>query len=155
MDYLFLRDKLEYNHETGLLKWKVFVGPGQKEYAGLPTKKKPYGQVMFKRKSYGTHRIAWYLYYGKMPMGMVDHINGDPTDNRICNLREVTARQNQCNRSNHRKGKIAYANWSNKSKKYKSELSFKNKTIYLGLFNCAEDAHNKAIQFLKENRRLM
>jgi hypothetical protein len=38
------------------------------------------------------------MHYGKLP-NQLDHINGDPSDNRIENLRDATARQNAMNRS--------------------------------------------------------
>lgn len=44
------------------------------------------------------HRLAWLLYNGKMPAKMIDHINGNRRDNRICNLREADASTNQQNR---------------------------------------------------------
>lgn len=60
-----------------------------------------YIQVKLGEKLYRAHRIAWELYHGKeIPEGMViDHINGDRSDNRIYNLRCVTHSenaQNQC-----------------------------------------------------------
>ena len=43
------------------------------------------------------HRVAWAIYYGVWPTGMIDHINGDGLDNRICNLRDVTHKENARN----------------------------------------------------------
>jgi|ERR1035437_716589 hypothetical protein len=44
------------------------------------------------------HQVAWYLSTKTWPDKMVDHINCDPTDNRICNLRLATRSQNAHNR---------------------------------------------------------
>ena len=43
------------------------------------------------------HHVVWVLVYGRWPM-TIDHVNGIKTDNRIGNLREVTAAENQENR---------------------------------------------------------
>lgn len=45
-------------------------------------------------KKYRAHRIIWLLHYRKWPSAVIDHINGDPSDNRICNLRDVTQAEN-------------------------------------------------------------
>ena len=42
------------------------------------------------------HHIVWALTYGRLPT-QIDHINGDKTDNRIENLREVDYSENQLN----------------------------------------------------------
>ncbi len=45
------------------------------------------------------HRVAFFLYHGHYPVwpNSVDHINHDGCDNRIVNLREVTAREQSAN----------------------------------------------------------
>ena len=43
------------------------------------------------------HRLVWVLVYGRFPT-QIDHINGVETDNRIENLREVSAKENADNR---------------------------------------------------------
>ena len=45
------------------------------------------------------HRVAWILAHGAIPHGkQIDHINGIRDDNRLCNLRLVTQRENDQNR---------------------------------------------------------
>ena len=44
------------------------------------------------------HRVIWFMFYGEIPEGMlVDHINGDRSDNRIENLRLVNHTDNSQN----------------------------------------------------------
>ncbi len=79
----------------------------------------------------------------------VDHINGDTLDNRKLNLRICTHAENMRNR------KLCITNKSGvkgvfrdkKDNKWRASISFNNKNIYLGLFNCpliAKLAYNKA-----------
>lgn len=43
------------------------------------------------------HRVLWALEFGQWPEQQIDHINGDKTDNRLVNLREVSHAENQRN----------------------------------------------------------
>lgn len=43
-------------------------------------------------------RLAWFFVNGAWPVGFIDHIDGDRTNNRISNLREATAAQNSHNK---------------------------------------------------------
>lgn len=49
--------------------------------------------------SFYVHRILWRMATGCWPTEFIDHINGDKTDNRIANLREVSRTENQRNRA--------------------------------------------------------
>lgn len=86
-----------FKYKDGLLIRRV--RSSQKTKAGeIVTRvdKEGYGRVSIKDKSYGVHRIIFMMFYGYMP-NRIDHINGVVNDNRIENLRECTASQNQHN----------------------------------------------------------
>ena len=57
-----------------------------------------YLKIKIKGRSFSAHRVAWFLYYGEVPIMEIDHINGNRADNRICNLRQVTRAENNNNR---------------------------------------------------------
>jgi len=48
------------------------------------------------------HRLAWFFTHEIWPTVDVDHINGDPSDNRLVNLRLATVSQNLWNCKGHR-----------------------------------------------------
>ena len=45
------------------------------------------------------HRVAWAIVFGAWPVGDIDHFNHDKTDNRLCNLSDVSASDNMKNQS--------------------------------------------------------
>jgi hypothetical protein len=96
-----LHKLLEYNLETGEFFWKISVAkkikPGKK--AGQVCKIHGYETIGIKGKNYKSHRLAWMYVYGKWPEIEIDHINRIKTDNRICNLRDVTRSINNLNRN--------------------------------------------------------
>jgi len=80
----------------------------------------------------------------------VDHINRDKLDNRKSNLRLCTRAENNQNRgkfSNNKSGlKGAYA----KRGKYQSTIRYNGKTIYLGTFKTAIEAHKAYLAKAKQ-----
>ena len=89
----------------------------------------------------GVHRLVWMLHYGYNP-GMLDHINGIRTDNRICNLREATAKENAQNQRKHREGKVLgiTAYYTANGKRYVIRTQLKGKAFVMGLYDSEEKA---------------
>lgn len=91
---------------------------------------------------YLAHRIAWKMVHGDDPAHQIDHINGDPTDNRICNLRSVESIDNSRNRGlsvNNKTGVIGVC-WSSHSRKWMAQISDNWNVIHLGGFDDFEHA---------------
>jgi hypothetical protein len=55
------------------------------------------------KRSYLAHRVAWFLVTGSWPENHIDHINGNPSDNRIENLRDVARCENMRNTRIHKR----------------------------------------------------
>lgn len=94
-----LKEWLNYDPLTGLFRWlknppkKIIAG----EIAGGPCGS-CYVGIMFQRRHYLAHRLAWVYMTGKLPSDMIDHINGIPNDNRWVNLRSADFKINNQNR---------------------------------------------------------
>lgn len=89
------------------------------------------------------HRVAWAIFHGEWP-DEIDHINGDPLDNRIVNLRSVSHRENAANRrtpTNNKSGHMG-VQWAERHGKWLAVIKVPGKTgnRHIGLFDNVEDA---------------
>lgn len=103
------------------------------------------------QKKWGIKRIslARYLLKEKRRNIIVDHINGNPLDNRRQNLRRCTHAENIRNRkinNKNNKSGIRGVNWDKERKKWVAQLMFNRKHIFLGRFTNKEDASKAAIE---------
>lgn len=103
---------------------------------------------------YRAHILAWKMFYGKEPNSELDHINRNRSDNRICNLREVTHLENSRNKSDYKNNKsgLRGVSWKRSHERWVSQITHKGKRIYIGLFDDKEDAHRA---YLKKKEELM
>jgi hypothetical protein len=90
----------------------------------------------------------------KTPKGMeTDHINGNGLDNRKCNLRSVTKRQNAQNKHIKKTSKYPGVFWHKHKNRWCSRIRICGKTKELGLYKVEDDAfkaYKKAIESLGE-----
>jgi hypothetical protein len=111
----------------------------------------------------GKHKIAFmhHAILGQPINKMeVDHINGNPLDNRRSNLRIISHRQNCLNRRIHRSSgmkssKYPGVYWHKENKKWVSRFKFRDKYIHVGSFKdekCAYDAYIDALKAYEENK---
>lgn len=85
--------------------------------------------------------IALHRQIMKPPQGMdIDHINGDPLDNRRCNLRVCTRGQNLSNRPKHRGVSSIYKGVRRARKKWLASIKHDNVTTRIGLFETEIEA---------------
>lgn len=77
----------------------------------------------------------------EIPKNQIDHINGNKSDNRIENLREVTNRQNNLNKLIHISGKLPGCYLRNDKKSWSSSISISGKSRYLGSYKTEQEAH--------------
>jgi hypothetical protein len=145
-----IKDYLSYNLETGIFTWikgKGRILPGK---VCVVNHGEGYITIGFNGKRYLAHRLAWYFTYGELPKE-IDHINGIRNDNRICNLRSVTRRQNSQNNIKHRNGKLVGTHFDTDVKKWRSTIKINGKNKYLGWFNTELGAHKR---YIKECNKL-
>ena len=89
------------------------------------------------------HRLIAERMIGR-PLGageIVDHINGDPLDNRRCNLRVTTHRVNSQNKKINRQGHLVGTHFNKRSKKWTAHATLNGIYTYLGSFETAQQAH--------------
>ena len=107
------------------------------------TNKRGYKIVVLDRKHFRIHKIIWFMHHGDWPE-IIDHVDGNTSNNRIENLRKASQAQNAMNR------KIAKNNTSGITgvyfcstwKRWKAEIKFHSKKLTLGGFDSFEDAVN-------------
>lgn len=88
---------LDYNPETGELKWKLVVSRKRPNLAAGCINKDGYLVVTYCGLQFFGHILAWRIHKGVWPKNMIDHKNRKPAENQIENLREATNRENQLN----------------------------------------------------------
>lgn len=70
----------------------------------------------------------------------VDHKNGDGLDNRRCNLRSATVRQNNCNVGLRRDNSSGFKGVTARKDRWLAQVMAGGKRVHLGVFDTAEDA---------------
>lgn len=136
-----------YDPGTGRVTWKVSRADRRAGDVAGTVHHNGYYVVRFLNKFHRMHRVIWLHQYGEWPKCVIDHINGDGLDNRLCNLRDVTVAQNQWNRV--KKNRAVY--WNSNSGKWTVSLTVNGERKYFGSFSDKQQATEVAEQAIKEH----
>ena len=142
--------KVSYDHETGKMFWLPRDGNARfnAKMAGKPAFDTPtktgYLKGGYKGKTLLAHRVAYTLGNGEPPVGVIDHINLDKTDNRSCNLRDSSVSQNMFNRVLTNRNKSGYkgVSWCSWHGKWRAALNAKGRCVRRGFFDCPKEAYD-------------
>ena len=142
MDINTVTELFTYDSDTGHLYWRA---PGRGRVKTRPAGTKlstGYLGVVVGAKRYLAHRLCWALLHGRWPNDQIDHINGDKTDNRACNLREATNLQNGKNvklSANNTSG-VSGVHYDTSTGKWRATIKVEGKQISLGRWADFADA---------------
>lgn len=102
-----LKEVLSYSPKTGLFTWLV----DRRSYKAGDIAGRSriingvcYQIITLKGYPYEAHRLAWLYMTGEWP-NIIDHINGNGSDNQWANLRNVSRTDNQRNAKLHKNNK--------------------------------------------------
>lgn len=136
-----LKQVLDYDEATGDFRWKVRTPrTNVGDVAGVISTT-GYRYMSVDGAKFLAHRLAWFYVLGRWPQSQIDHINGDPADNRIANLREATNAQNGHNAKVGRRNTTGFKGVSrHRSGRFLARITVNYHVIPLGLFGTAEEA---------------
>ena len=97
-----------------------------------------------KYKTVKGHRFTWECFNG-LTSAQLDHIDRNPSNNSLSNLRLVTNIQNQRNTT-----KPRWVRYSKARRQYLVQPSVNGKRIFLGWFNTETEARRTFVKFYYE-----
>jgi len=135
--YEYRDGDLYYRHSRGTAKAGKKVGYQSKDKVT---------HVFIDRKSYLLHRLIFLMHYGYLPY-MVDHIDGDRSNNRIENLRAATHAENCWNAKSRKDSKTGVKNvkFDNALQKYMVRVTVNKQRHFIGSYEDLELAELVAV----------
>lgn len=155
IDAELVRAMFDYDQETGTFIRLKTLNTGDKKrigavagYAG----KDGYRYLKIGGIRISEHRAAWLHFYGKFPDHEVDHIDGNPSNNAITNLRDVRHCINMQNLNTVSKSsKSGVLGVTPHANKWRARIRLNSKGIHIGLFDTKEQAY---AAFIAKKREL-
>lgn len=143
-----------YSPISGEFRWARDVSSRVK--CGAPAGticKGGYRVIGLRRRYVKAHRLAFFMFHGREPNGLVDHINGNKLDNWAGNLRECNHAENGQNSKKPKNNSSGYVGvyWHKRRQKWVASIRHNYQGIHLGYFSEREDAY---AAYLTEKARL-
>jgi len=139
-----LREVLSYDPETGVFLW--LVAPNRRFRVGTRAGgiyRVGYRYINLFRRAYLEHRLVWLYVHGEWPVSDIDHINRDPLDNRLANLRVATRSENNANTGLRRNNTSGFkgVSFHKKAGRWQARMTVNGRGRSLGLYATPEAAH--------------
>ena len=93
-----------------------------------------YAKIYVRGRSYLAHRLAWLYVHGEWPSKQIDHIDGNPRNNEINNLREVDDIEN------HQNTLCRGYRFDARYGTYRAQIKVRKQWTDLGSYRTAEEA---------------
>lgn len=166
-----LKELVNYDPKTGIMIWKKRKLHHFKNHSYLNVFNSQFaGKMVGSVCNYGylqttisvsslditintkVHRLAWFYMYGSFPIG-IDHINGNPLDNRLINLREADQELNNKNlkKPSHNTSGLAGVHFDKSRNKWQVQVKIKGKRVFCKRYSCLLDAAAALFSFRKNN----
>ena len=130
-----------YEYKDGNLFYKKLVYKNTKAIGDKVgyIAKSGYATTKIKNKSYLIHRLIYLMHYKYLPE-QIDHIDGNPINNSIENLRDASGSQNCMNKKISAVNTSGYKNinYIKQINKYRVQLKVKGNPISFGCFSDVE-----------------
>lgn len=142
---------LHYSPESGALTWRLSRGGVAAGTTAGTLNSNGYVTVCVATKLFRAHRVAWALANGSWPVGDIDHIDGDRTNNRLLNLRQASRGANMQNQRKARSNsKIGMLGVSRNRARWMSRIKVDGITHHIGTFDTPALAHEAYVQRKRE-----
>ena len=141
-----VRRFFSYDPLTGILTWCARPeGPlaWNTRWAGKTAgfiDKRGYVNIDIYQTTYQGHRLAWLHANGHWPRHEIDHIDGNPSNNALANLREATHEENLRNTTARRQNSTGLKNITKKKWGYCVSFIRSGERLYEGHFGTLETA---------------
>jgi hypothetical protein len=142
--------KQVFTYKDGVLYWNCRPGNNQNKVgkpAGTFSKIHNRVKIQYKGKIYGAHQLIFLMFHGYIPK-VIDHIDRNPSNNRIENLRETTFAGNAQNASVRKDNVSGVKNvcWHKRLGKWGVSVSKNRKIRHFGYYNDLELAELVALE---------
>lgn len=135
-----LKELLHYDEDSGVFTW-IKCWNSKKNGTAAGGKSLGYVSIMIDGEAYYAHRLAWFYMFGEWPH-VIDHINGDRADNRVCNLRVTDHKENGKNQLCSRTNATGYpgVRHNGRDRCFRARIVVEGKEVLIGLYKTAEEA---------------
>jgi hypothetical protein len=140
-----------FTYSEGQLLWNIRKKGIKRRQAGFKSKA-GYTQIRINKKLFYLHRLVWIYHFGETPFE-IDHIDGNPANNFLENLREATHQQNLSNMKKHVDNKSGYVGVTKCYNKWLAKIMIDGVAINIGSFDTPEAASDAYQKTASEHRK--